>query len=494
MRGGAGRRARRRRGERCALSESGRARARSGAPGVRERRRRAAARPRHAASPRASVCDARTSAGGALRRAASRRAGAIPTAAAASSWSEIRPSSSWREPARRRASRAPGRSRRPRGRVEAGANADQCPAASRARELGGPSGGSLGSVSRVSRSEPRSTERTHAATAPGAPTTISVEPPPTSTTATLLGSALPSDATAPSKARRPSSSAARIRTGSRVASRSAATSAADSAPWRPGAVTITCARSTPSSRGTVGVLPADARGRGDRLAAQRPRVGDLRAEPEVGPCGGHRLEPGPARRPRPGGAPCSSRRRGSATRIAMIVDRPDDRGRRRTWPPRGSSRGGQPADSAREPPRPPGAELGAAHHRVLVVDASSPSPRGAPRCRRSRAPRLFVVSAKRAVEDRGELRAGAGVLDRCRAPRSAGRGSAASGRRCRDRRRPCRPPRTSRSRLCSRKRPTIERTRIVSESPSTPGRSMQIERAQDVDLGAGRGGARRAPR
>ena len=40
------------------------------------------------------------------------------------------------------------------------------------------------------------------------------------------------------------------------------------------------------------------------------------------------------------------------------------------------------------------------------------------------------------------------------------------------------------TRLCSRKRPTIERTRMFSERPSTPGRSAQVERAIDVDLRA----------
>ena len=84
---------------------------------------------------------------------------------------------------------------------------------------------------------------------PGGPTTSSVEPPPTSTTPTVLGGspemrrhgAVVGEPALVVRGEDPDGQARRARGG-------LATSAADAAPWRPGAVTITCARSTPSSR------------------------------------------------------------------------------------------------------------------------------------------------------------------------------------------------------------------------------------------------------
>ena len=121
------------------------------------------------------------------------------------------------------------------------------PTASDAARIWAAEGGSSVRWARVSRSEPTSADRTQAAPSSGVPTTTSVEPPPTSTTATTSGRSPTARATAPSYASRPSLSAVSTRTGSDVASASAAVSSGAAAPWRPGAVTITVARSTSSS-------------------------------------------------------------------------------------------------------------------------------------------------------------------------------------------------------------------------------------------------------
>ena len=92
-----------------------------------------------------------------------------------------------------------------------------------------------------------SAERTHAGPRSRVPTAISVEPPPTSQTATTPETS-PARASAPAKANRPSSSALSTPTGRRVASSSLATSACELAAWRPGAVTKVSIRSTPSRR------------------------------------------------------------------------------------------------------------------------------------------------------------------------------------------------------------------------------------------------------
>ena len=108
-------------------------------------------------------------------------------------------------------------------------------------------GGSPGSSAAVRRSDPRSTDRTQAGPSSCVPTTSSVEPPPTSQTATTL-SPVSARETAPSKARRPSSSADTTRTSPAVARPSTSSRRAGSSPWRPGAVTTVSSSRTPSLR------------------------------------------------------------------------------------------------------------------------------------------------------------------------------------------------------------------------------------------------------
>ena len=78
-------------------------------------------------------------------------------------------------------------------------------------------GGSSGRKRSVSRTQPRSTDRNHAGPPRTVPTTISVEPPPTSQTATVSGGSSAQLATAPRYARRPSSSAETTRAGAPAA-------------------------------------------------------------------------------------------------------------------------------------------------------------------------------------------------------------------------------------------------------------------------------------
>ena len=95
----------------------------------------------------------------------------------------------------------------------------------------------------MSRSEPTLTERTQAGPKSGVPTTISVEPPPTSQTA-ITPSFTSARATAPAYASLPSSSGETMRTPPLVALASERRSRSGSPPCRPGAVTTVSIVST----------------------------------------------------------------------------------------------------------------------------------------------------------------------------------------------------------------------------------------------------------
>ena len=108
-------------------------------------------------------------------------------------------------------------------------------------------GGSSSRTRLVRRSAPMSTERSHAGSPMRVPTTTSVEPPPTSQTATLSPSVAISW-TAPWKARRPSSSGERTRTPALLASSRSVTSSAPFALCLPGAVMIVSTWLAPAFR------------------------------------------------------------------------------------------------------------------------------------------------------------------------------------------------------------------------------------------------------
>ena len=172
-------------------------------------------------------------------------------------------------------------------------------------------GGSPSRRARVSRSDPRSAERIQAAPSNGVPTAISVEPPPTSTTATTSGSVAvgPGDGAIEGEPT--------FLVGGESAHRRAVASA--SAVDQRRARCALTARCGDDHRRAVG---AELRGpagercrtrRRPRRSSSRPSVPDpldLGAEPEVGALLGDRTT-GPVRprRRRRAGAPCSSRRR-----------------------------------------------------------------------------------------------------------------------------------------------------------------------------------------
>ena len=119
-------------------------------------------------------------------------------------------------------------------------------------------GGSPGRREAVMRSEPRSTDRTHAGPSNSVPTTTSVEPPPTSHTATTPSPGFARE-TAPENASLPSSSAETTRTSPAVARPMTSTRRSGASPWRPGAVTTVSSSRTPSLRAIRAYSPVTSR-------------------------------------------------------------------------------------------------------------------------------------------------------------------------------------------------------------------------------------------
>ena len=110
-------------------------------------------------------------------------------------------------------------------------------------------GGSPYGMRADSRSDPRSTERSHAAPSSTVPTAICVEPPPTSHTATAPSAELPSSA--PSNARRASSSRESTRAPTPAAREIDRTSWSELRACRPGEATTTSISAAPAARASV---------------------------------------------------------------------------------------------------------------------------------------------------------------------------------------------------------------------------------------------------
>ncbi len=139
----------------------------------------------------------------------------------------------------------------------------------RAASISAVAGGSPCRSDAVRRSEPRSTERTHAGPSSSVPTTTSVEPPPTSQTATTPSPGFARE-TAPVNASRPSSSAETTRTSAPVARPIASRSRSGESPWRPGAVTTVSSSRTPCLRAMRAYSAVTSRTSSSLLRRTRP--------------------------------------------------------------------------------------------------------------------------------------------------------------------------------------------------------------------------------